>query len=104
MFCNVLWSSKYLEWNYKVCNRVCSDHSPYIPRPKNIPFKFFNMWCAHPSFRDVVQQSWATPILGHSIFVLTQKLKRLKGVLKRWNRDVYGNIKAKVERESQILE
>ncbi|KAF9605051.1 hypothetical protein IFM89_013721 [Coptis chinensis] len=92
MFCNAIWSSKFPGWNYKVCNRVCSDHSPLvgrsieIPRPKNVPFKFFNMWCSHPSFREVVQQSWEVPILGHSIFALTQKLKRLKGVLKRWNR------------------
>ncbi|KAF9604423.1 hypothetical protein IFM89_006432 [Coptis chinensis] len=54
--------------------------------------------------KTFVQQSWEAPILGHSIFVLTQKLKRLKGALKRWNIEVYGNIKAKVEEESRILE
>ncbi|KAF9618690.1 hypothetical protein IFM89_002385 [Coptis chinensis] len=39
-----------------------------------------------------------------SIFVLTQKLKRLKGVSRDGAREVYGNIKAKVEGESRILE
>ncbi|KAF9595957.1 hypothetical protein IFM89_006703 [Coptis chinensis] len=75
-----------------------------IPLPKNIPFKFFNMWCTHPNFKEVVLDSWQTPIMGHSIFILTQKLKRLKGVLKKWNKDTFGNIKFKVEAETKKLE
>ncbi|KAF9604163.1 hypothetical protein IFM89_003287 [Coptis chinensis] len=110
MFFNILWSSKYLGWNYKVCNRLCSDHSPIvgrsvdIPRPKNVPFKFFNMWCSHPSFRDTVKANWDVPLAGHSIYILTQKLKRLKSALKVWNREIFGNIKFQVEEESKSLE
>ncbi|KAF9622560.1 hypothetical protein IFM89_032125 [Coptis chinensis] len=110
MFFNILWSSKYPGWNYKVCNRLCSDHSPIvgrsvdIPRPKNIPFKFFNMWCSHSTFRDTVQANWDVPMSGHSIYILTQKLKRLKSTLKVWNREIFGNIKFQVEEESKSLE
>ncbi|KAF9595272.1 hypothetical protein IFM89_038407 [Coptis chinensis] len=75
-----------------------------IPQPKNRPFKFFNMWCTHPTFRDTVSESWQIPIQGNSIFILTQKLKRLKGILKEWNKDIFGNIKVKVEEETKKLE
>ncbi|KAF9615242.1 hypothetical protein IFM89_022504 [Coptis chinensis] len=62
------------------------------------------MWCTHPTFRDTVSESWQIPIQGNSIFILTQKLKRLKGVLKEWNKDIFGNIKVKVEEETKKLE
>ncbi|KAF9608715.1 hypothetical protein IFM89_010847 [Coptis chinensis] len=41
---------------------------------------------------------------GHSIFVLAQKLKRLKGVLNSWNRNVFGNLGTQVREESAALE
>ncbi|KAF9606887.1 hypothetical protein IFM89_029486 [Coptis chinensis] len=110
IFWNIRVDISSLGWKYQVSSRICSDHSPLlggnisIPQPKNKPFKFFNMWCTHPTFRDIVFDSWQQPILGNSIFILTQKLKRLKGVLKKWNKDTFGNIKVKVEAESKKLE
>ncbi|KAF9616543.1 hypothetical protein IFM89_030004 [Coptis chinensis] len=110
MLCNANWSYTFPGWKYKVVSRICSDHSPImggiisIPRPNNMPFKFFNMWCSHPKFREVVMESWQEPIMGHSLYILTQKLKRLKGVLKKWNKDTFGNIRFKVEEETKRLE
>ncbi|KAF9619406.1 hypothetical protein IFM89_006593 [Coptis chinensis] len=75
-----------------------------VPRPENMPFKIFNMWCTDPNFRDIVKASWEIPIWGHSIFILTQKLKKLKATLKKWNKEVFGNITSKVEMESKNLE
>ncbi|KAF9590944.1 hypothetical protein IFM89_000489 [Coptis chinensis] len=95
MLCNVNWSSTFPGWKYKVVSRIGSDHSPLmggsisIPRPNNMPFKFFNMWCSHPKFKDVVMESWQEPLSGHSLYILTQKLKRLKAVLKKWNKETF---------------
>ncbi|KAF9618077.1 hypothetical protein IFM89_000028 [Coptis chinensis] len=104
-------SSGYqLTWWNKQVGRICSHHSPLlggnltISQPKNRPFKFFNMWCTHPTFRDTVFESWQIPHQENSIFILMQKLKRLKGVLKKWNKDTFGNIKVKVEDETKKLE
>ncbi|KAF9621321.1 hypothetical protein IFM89_019407 [Coptis chinensis] len=48
---------------------------------------------------------WEPDIIeGHSVFVLTQKLKRLKGALKCWNRNIFGNLDTKVREESEVLE
>ncbi|KAF9612711.1 hypothetical protein IFM89_003253 [Coptis chinensis] len=64
MLCNANWGSIFPGWKYKVASRICSDHSPLmggsisIPQPNNMPFKFFNMWCSHPKFREVVMDSW----------------------------------------------
>ncbi|KAF9590368.1 hypothetical protein IFM89_033894 [Coptis chinensis] len=44
------------------------------------------------------------PIMGHSLYILTQKLKRLKAVLKKWNKETFGNIRFKVEEETKTLE
>ncbi|KAF9596774.1 hypothetical protein IFM89_013321 [Coptis chinensis] len=52
------------------------------PGWRNVPFKFFKMWTTDPSLKDLVLKSWSEPIEGHSVFVLTQNLKRLKGDLK----------------------
>ncbi|KAF9622621.1 hypothetical protein IFM89_032520 [Coptis chinensis] len=110
MLCNVNWSSTFPGWKYKVVSRICSDHSPLmggsisIPRPNNMPFKFFNMWCSHPKFKDVVMESWQEPLSGHSLYILTQKLKRLKAALKKWNKETFGNIRFKVEEETKRLE
>ncbi|KAF9621053.1 hypothetical protein IFM89_015875 [Coptis chinensis] len=75
------------------------DKTITIPRPRNVPFKFFKMWTTDTSLKDLVLQSWSEPIEGHSIFVLTQKLKRLKGALKCWNRNIFGNLETKVREE-----
>ncbi|KAF9613315.1 hypothetical protein IFM89_006825 [Coptis chinensis] len=110
MLCNAEWCSKFQGWNYKVGSRICSDHSPImgcginVPSPGNMPFKFFNRWCTDPNFKDIVKASWEIPIWGHSIFILTQKLKRLKATPKKWNKEVFGNITSKVEKESKNLE
>ncbi|KAF9613811.1 hypothetical protein IFM89_011980 [Coptis chinensis] len=69
-----------------------------------MPFKFFNMWCSHPNFKEVVMECWKEPIMGHSLYILTQKLKRLKAVLKKWNKETFGNIRFKVEEETKRLE
>ncbi|KAF9602111.1 hypothetical protein IFM89_025156 [Coptis chinensis] len=110
MLCNANWGTKYPGWKYKVLGRICLDHSPLmggsiiIPHPRNLSLKLFNMRCSHPTFKELVLDSWKDPILGHSIFILTQKLKKLKGVLKRWNREMFGNIKYKVEEETKKLD
>ncbi|KAF9614767.1 hypothetical protein IFM89_020621 [Coptis chinensis] len=110
VFYNNEWNLLHPGWRYKALCKLCSDHSPIvgwsisIPRPRNVPFKFFKMWTTHPSLKDLVIQSWSEPMEGYSVFVLTQKLKCLKGKLKSWNRNIFGNLGTKVREESKALE
>ncbi|KAF9595141.1 hypothetical protein IFM89_037241 [Coptis chinensis] len=103
-------SKRYPGWNYKVLSRLCSDHSPLvgwydrIPKPTNAPFRFFNMWTSHPDFLEVVKENWKVPIEGHSLFILSQKLKRLKQKLARPNKYVFGNLGTKITEATHNLE
>ena len=51
------------------------------------------MWLKAPDFVDKVQKWWSGySFSGTPSFVLTQKLKALKGNLKEWNKLVYGDV------------
>ncbi|XP_057785445.1 uncharacterized protein LOC131002988 [Salvia miltiorrhiza] len=90
-----LWSGV----STQVLPRVTSDHSPvvFICRPRAAQrkrsFRFLNMWIDHPDFLTVVRDSWeeAVPTPCPIIKVML-KLKRLKGKLRDWNRNGFGNI------------
>ncbi|GAU38725.1 hypothetical protein TSUD_396540 [Trifolium subterraneum] len=53
---------------------------------------------------DAWGESWGqeTP-MGWMAFMLTQKLKTLKGDLKRWNKEVFGDIELKIELEIESI-
>lgn len=51
----------------------------------------------HPQFKEVVAGSWSEGgIEGWGCYVFKEKLKRLKGALKSWNRDHFGNLDNKI--------
>ncbi|PNX99941.1 cysteine-rich receptor-like protein kinase, partial [Trifolium pratense] len=82
--------------NQWVGDRDISDHCPIWLECSNRnwgpkPFKFNNCWIDHPGFFDFVKQTWAsTSVNGSKVFILKEKLKRLKEALKLWNKDVFG--------------
>ncbi|KAH7848240.1 hypothetical protein Vadar_001278 [Vaccinium darrowii] len=78
-----------------------SDHScilvnvlPDCPRKK--PFKFFGFWMKHEKFKEEVQKSWMLPINGPIWSRLDGKLKRLKPVLRSFNKKFYSQISERV--------
>lgn len=78
--------------------RIFSDHSPMCfefqvqDRKRPSGFIFQKMWLDHPSFMQMVAQNWTTPLTGSPGHVLAHKLRRLRGALKDWNWNVFGNI------------
>ncbi|XP_071912372.1 uncharacterized protein [Coffea arabica] len=53
------------------------------------------MWLKHPGFLATVRQNWTQPLEGYGMFLLGQKLKRLRKELGIWNKNVFGNIFSK---------
>ncbi|GAA0161116.1 hypothetical protein LIER_17510 [Lithospermum erythrorhizon] len=51
-------------------------------------FKFQQMWLRHEGFYKLVEDSWALPVYGAPIFMFWMKLKRMKALLKSWNREI----------------
>lgn len=92
---NDKWRALFPEGTVRTLPRTYSDHSSLIvltqgmhpSNPKNRPFRFEAAWLCHPSFSDVVLQSWAhmnTNLVG-TISEFTQNVKT-------WNQEVFGNV------------
>jgi hypothetical protein len=95
-----LWGSPSLWINM----RDVSDHCPVVLRYNNVdwgprPFRFNNHWLLHKDFKSLVEDWWGSnSIVGWMGFVLKEKLKGLKVVIKAWNKEVYGAIDSKISR------
>ena len=60
------------------------------------PFRFENMWLKFEGFKDLLRGWWQSlQFSGSYSFVLASKLKALKGILKVWNKEVFGRVEIK---------
>lgn len=50
------------------------------------------MWTSHPNYRELVATSWGLQAQGYAIMRLVHKLSRLRGNLRRFNREVYDDV------------
>ncbi|GAU42390.1 hypothetical protein TSUD_296880 [Trifolium subterraneum] len=82
--------------NQWISDHDISDHCPIwlecsILNWGHKPVKFNNCWVDHPEFLDLVKNIFAqSNVRGTKTFVISEKMKRLKEALKKWNRDVFG--------------
>ncbi|KAK2385146.1 hypothetical protein QL285_072415 [Trifolium repens] len=98
------------EWAHKWGNaalwglsRDVSDHCPLILKyshedwgPK--PFRFNNFWLDNKKLVGIVESFWEThKVEGWMGFVLKEKLKTLKTILKEWHKEEYGGLEARIE-------
>uniref|UniRef100_A0A803QD36 DUF4283 domain-containing protein n=1 Tax=Cannabis sativa TaxID=3483 RepID=A0A803QD36_CANSA len=56
------------------------------------PFRYYNFWVDHPNFKKVVLKDWNRPLKVEGMNALFLKLMRLKHAIKRFNREVIGDI------------
>ena len=57
------------------------------------PFRFENMWIKEEGFKDLIRDRWQSfEFRGTSGYVLMEKLKAIKILLKTWNKDVFGRV------------
>ena len=93
----------------KILQPGISDHSPLIIFvPVNVihrkkPFRFYNMWCSHPQFKQIVASVWRTPISGCAMYKVVQKLKLLKADLKLLNKREFSDIVNRVDNARETL-
>ena len=62
------------------------------------PFRFKLMWLRFEGFKEILKGWWQSFHFYSSFsFILLAKLKALKGILKAWNREVFGKIETNKE-------
>src|SRR4051812_40938113 len=56
------------------------------------PFKLFKCWLNHEGFKPFLEDCWnsLSNIRGRPGFILKEKLFKLKHMIRRWNREVFG--------------
>ncbi|CAL5392116.1 unnamed protein product [Camellia sinensis] len=107
-----LVNPEWLEvFNFKLWGlpRLLSDHCLLIlmeddrdwgPRP----FRFINAWILHPQFSDFLDKIWMeTTVVGWAGFILHSKLKLLREALRKWNREVFGDVPTKLKSVDEEL-
>jgi hypothetical protein len=104
------WELSYPGLMQKKLLRVCSDHAPIIlmrgcMQNGKSAFKFENMWLKEEGFVDKVKSWWSSfSFTGSPSFILAKKLRALKGEIKRWNREVFGNVGVRNKAWAEELE
>ena len=95
------WESYFNRITQSTLPRPVSDHFPILLDSGGIrsgpsPFRFENMWLKTEGFKDLLKGWWqGLSVRGSASFILAEKLKGLKGKLKIWNKEVFGNVSTK---------
>jgi len=99
----------------KILPSLGSDHWPIrleIDIKKNKgkkPFRFEAFWLRNPQFLNKLEEWWTqSTVKGKGkMHTIQLKLKEIKGKIKKWNREEFGNImeaKQKLEREMEEIQ
>ncbi|KAF1887608.1 hypothetical protein Lal_00040662 [Lupinus albus] len=101
--CNDSWLEVSKQVSCCTLPRVASDHNPLLFSATNdnarriSQFSFHRMWLNHSDCSRVVAESWRNEVYGCPMFILSQKLKNLKIVLKDWNKNIFGDVHLRVQ-------
>ncbi|KAL1565667.1 hypothetical protein AAHA92_01366 [Salvia divinorum] len=103
------WTTVFAATRVTHLPRISSDHAPLLVRCKaslQVPrpsFRFQNMWTRHHTFKEEIARAWTADTGFLGMLNLQFKLSRIKSFLKRWNRDVFGNIFEKLREAEEAV-
>ncbi|XP_010696382.1 uncharacterized protein LOC104908909 [Beta vulgaris subsp. vulgaris] len=83
---NVKASSRHFTWSNKQEGATRVYDVPVTKRP----FKFCNMWCHYTTMIDAVKDAWDQPVQGCPMFIVVEKLKRVKWALRALKKKGFG--------------
>ena len=100
------WECHFSNVAQSILPRPVSDHCPILLDNEGIrsgpsPFRFEIMWLKFEGFKDLLINWWqGLHFFGFLSFILASKLKALKGILKVWNKEVFGKVETKMKEAS----
>ena len=92
------WESRFSNAIQSTLPRPVSDHCPVLLDSEGIlsgptPFRFEIMSLKFDGFKDILRGWWQNlHFSGSFSFVLASKVKALKGILRVWNKEVFGRV------------
>lgn len=109
MLLNDLWLEGWPNALLKGVGRTVSDHCPLVleivvrdwgPRP----FRSIDAWFDHPEFKKFILDKWRNySVQGWSGYIIKEKFKLLKQDIKIWNREVFGSIENRIEKNREEI-
>ncbi|GKV46742.1 hypothetical protein SLEP1_g53717 [Rubroshorea leprosula] len=98
------------EWIQQGLPRNISDHCAIVLKSRSAdwgprPFRVLDAWQQHLDFKKFVEDKWSEmEVEGFVGYKCQQKLKLLKGFLKGWNKEVFGNMETQYEQAVKKIE
>ena len=92
------WENRFSGVVQCILPRHVLDHFPILLDGGGIklgptPFRFENMWLKGEGFKELLKNWWQNlNFCGSHSYILAAKLKALKGLLKSWNKEVFGEV------------
>jgi hypothetical protein len=102
------WEELFLDVSQRRLPRALFDHFPLlldcgVVRRGSKPFRFESMWLHPEGFEEQVKTWWGSYMYeSNPSYVLAQKLKALKVDSKKWNVEVFGDVRKRKEMEVGI--
>ncbi|XP_059066442.1 uncharacterized protein LOC131857750 [Cryptomeria japonica] len=110
---SVEWIQHYI-YSLNSMVRIGSDHLPIclMTEPKTglrrrFSFRFKKMWLSHPNISNSVKDWWNVQVDGFAMFQVAKKLRHVKERVKKWNREVSGDIfvqKSAIQEELVLIQ
>ncbi|CAN1153189.1 hypothetical protein LINPERHAP2_LOCUS19244 [Linum perenne] len=101
---NASWIQMFPELAVTHLHKIKSDHRPILLCPSvqvystnTKPFRFLSAWLSHSSFNFFVKNKWGASL------ELSYALDDLSSQLKKWNKNVFGNIFKRKKRLLNLL-
>ncbi|XP_038983021.1 uncharacterized protein LOC120110982 [Phoenix dactylifera] len=96
------WIIRFPTYQVRHLSRIASDHCPLLlstvsDTGHHSPFRFEKVWLSYPQSWDIVREAWSLPVHGNAMQRVSRKLELTKRRLRRWNREVVGDIFRKME-------
>lgn len=97
------WEDHFVRLEQQILVRPFSDHWPLSLTSEGegwgeITFRFQEIWFEDPHILNLMKNWWESASFhGNPGFVMAKKLQFLKGKLKEWNKNVFGNFNRKIE-------